>query len=102
MLRSDLVRLLVQRRALAPRQAAKVVEQFFDALTSGLSSDGKLEIRGLGSFLVKDYAGYKGRNPKTGEVIDVKPKRGVLFRESKQMRERLNGAPGASPGVSEE
>jgi integration host factor subunit beta len=99
MLRSDLVRLLDQRFDLGPRQAAKVVEQFFDALVAGLASDGKLEIRGLGSFLVKEYAGYKGRNPKTGEVIDVKPKRGVLFREAKQMRERLNAA---SPGVPEE
>ncbi len=98
MLRSDLVRLLVQRRGLDTRQAAKVVEQFFDALTSGIARDGKLEIRGLGSFLLKEYAGYRGHNPKTGAVIDVKPKRAVLFREAKQMRERLN--PAASPGVA--
>jgi integration host factor subunit beta len=102
MLRSDLVRLLVQRRGLDTRHAAKVVEQFFEALTGGLARDGKLEIRGLGSFLVKEYAGYQGRNPKTGAVIEVKPKRGILFREAKQMRERLNPAAAASPGAAEE
>jgi integration host factor subunit beta len=49
-----------------------------------------IEIRGLGAFHVKNYQGYQGRNPKTGQVIPVKPKRGLLFRTGKELRDRVN------------
>jgi integration host factor subunit beta len=51
-----------------------------------------IEIRGLGAFHVKNYQGYNGRNPKTGEVIPVRPKRGILFRTGKELRDRVNRA----------
>ena len=92
MLKSDLVQLLIHRKGLQPRQAARVVELFFDALTAALARGENIEIRGLGSFHVKHYDGYRGRNPKTSEIIEVKPKRGVLFRTGKELRDRLNGA----------
>jgi integration host factor subunit beta len=57
-----------------------------DALCKGEN----IEIRGLGAFHVKHYEGYQGRNPKTGEVIPVKPKRGILFRTGKELRDRVN------------
>ncbi|HEY6912433.1 MAG TPA: HU family DNA-binding protein, partial [Myxococcales bacterium] len=53
-----------------------------------------IEIRGLGAFHVKNYQGYNGRNPKTGEVIPVKPKRGILFRTGKELRDRVNRSAG--------
>jgi integration host factor subunit beta len=59
-----------------------------DALCRGEN----IEIRGLGAFHVKHYEGYQGRNPKTGQVIPVKPKRGLLFRTGKELRDRVNRA----------
>jgi integration host factor subunit beta len=57
-----------------------------------------IEIRGLGAFHVKHYEGYQGRNPKTGEVIPVKPKRGILFRTGKELRDRVNRIEGEEKG----
>ena len=66
-------------------------------MTAAMARGENIEIRGLGAFHVKQYQGYNGRNPKTGEVIPVKPKRGILFRTGKELRERVNsGAAAAS------
>ena len=56
-----------------------------------LRSD-RLEIRGFGSFKVKDYEGYKGRNPKTGALIEVSSKKLPFFKVGKELKERVNGA----------
>lgn len=52
----------------------------------------RLEIRGFGSFKVKDYEGYKGRNPKTGALIEVASKKLPFFKVGKELKERVNGA----------
>ena len=57
-----------------------------DALVEG----GRVEVRGFGSFKVKDYEGYVGRKPRTNEEIVVKPKRGIVFKVSKILRSRVN------------
>jgi len=59
-------------------------------MKNALCKGENIEIRGLGAFHVKHYEGYQGRNPKTGEVIPVKPKRGILFRTGKELRDRVN------------
>jgi integration host factor subunit beta len=92
MLKSDLIAILVAKRQLTQRQAELTVETIFDSMKSALCSGDNIEIRGLGAFHVKDYEGYNGRNPKTGEVIPVKPKRGITFRTGKELRERVNRA----------
>ena len=51
----------------------------------------RIEIRGFGSFMVKDYKAYMGRNPKTGEVIEVKEKMLPFFKVGKELRERVDG-----------
>lgn len=104
MLKSDLVAMLIERRGLNQRQAEVAVESVFACMTDGLRRGENIEIRGFGSFHVKDYGGYRGRNPKTGEAIPVLPKRGVLFRTGKALRERVNQAapaPGVRQDVSE-
>jgi integration host factor subunit beta len=99
MLKSDLVATLVQKRGITQKQAEMAVECIFDAMREALVKSENIEIRGLGAFHVKNYPGYQGRNPKTGEVITVKPKRGILFRTGKELRDRVNkGAGGATPG----
>jgi integration host factor subunit beta len=59
-------------------------------MTQALCGGDNIEIRGLGAFHVKEYPGYQGRNPKTGQLIPVKPKRGILFRTGKELRDRVN------------
>ncbi|MGZ6077204.1 MAG: HU family DNA-binding protein, partial [Myxococcaceae bacterium] len=64
----------------------------FESMKDALCRGENIEIRGLGAFHVKHYDGYQGRNPKTGQVIPVKPKRGLLFRTGKELRDRVNRA----------
>jgi integration host factor subunit beta len=90
MLKSDLVNILVQRRNITQKQAEETVETIFESMKTALCRGENIEIRGLGAFHVKHYEGYQGRNPKTGEVIPVKPKRGILFRTGKELRDRVN------------
>ncbi|MHB8418226.1 MAG: HU family DNA-binding protein [Myxococcales bacterium] len=90
MLKSDLIAVLVQKRNISQKQAEQTVETIFEAMRNALCRGENIEIRGLGAFHVKHYQGYQGRNPKTGEVIPVKPKRGILFRTGKELRDRVN------------
>ena len=92
MLKSDLVNLLVEQRKITQKQAEQTVEQIFGSMKDALIRGENIEIRGLGAFHVKSYKGYRGRNPKTSETIEVRPKRGVLFRTGKELRERVNAA----------
>jgi len=100
MLKSDLVNLLVQKQGITQKQAEAAIEQIFSSMTEALARGENIEIRGLGAFHVKSYKGYTGRNPKTSEAIEVRPKRGVLFRTGKELRDRVNLGP--SEGLSGE
>jgi len=90
MLKSDLINILVVKRGVTQKQAELTIETIFEAMKDALCRGENIEIRGLGAFHVKNYEGYQGRNPKTGDVIPVKPKRGILFRTGKELRDRVN------------
>ena len=90
MLKSDLIAILVEKRGITQKQAESTVETIFECMKDALCAGHNIEIRGLGAFHVKHYEGYQGRNPKTGQVIPVKPKRGILFRTGKELRDRVN------------
>ncbi len=90
MLKSDLINILVVKRGVTQKQAESTIENIFESMKAALCRGENIEIRGLGAFHVKNYDGYQGRNPKTGEVIPVKPKRGILFRTGKELRDRVN------------
>ena len=92
MLKSDLLTLLVSKRGITQKQAEATIETIFESMKDALCRGENIEIRGLGAFHVKHYEGYQGRNPKTGQVIPVKPKRGLLFRTGKELRDRVNRA----------
>ena len=94
MLKSDLIAILVAKRQLTQKQAELTIETIFESMKAALCKGDNIEIRGLGAFHVKNYQGYNGRNPKTGEVIPVKPKRGLLFRTGKELRDRVNRSAG--------
>lgn len=88
--KSELVEALANENGLTYKRAEEIVNLIFDSMAEALSDGGRIEIRGFGSFVVKDYRSYMGRNPKTGEVIKVRPKRLPFFKVGKELRERVN------------
>ena len=89
MTQSDLIRLLADRADLTKWQARTVIKTVFGDMTSALMREEKIEIRNFGSFHIKHYPGYQGRNPRTGKVIEVADKRLPFFKVGREMRERL-------------
>ena len=90
MVKSDLIEKLKNRTDLSRNQAEKVVDIFFDAIGSALSSGDRAEIRGFGSFSVNSYKSYVGRNPKTGALIQVPTKKLPFFRVGKELKEKVD------------
>ena len=88
--KSELVDALANEKNLTYKKAEEIVNIIFDSMSSTLSDGGRIEIRGFGSFVVKDYKAYMGRNPKTGEVIKVHPKKLPFFKVGKELREKVN------------
>jgi len=91
MSKSDLVRALTARNDLTLQKAEEVVNLFFGEMTEALAEGDRVEVRGLGSFSVREYGTYTGRNPRTKEPLEVKPKRNPFFRPSREFHVRLNG-----------
>ncbi len=88
--KSQLIKTLSDRRNISPDEAAMIVNTFFDSIKDSLKNGDRVEIRGFGSFKIKEYQGYQGRNPSTGEIVQVKPKRLPFFRVGKDLKEYLN------------
>ncbi len=88
--KSELVKTLVEENDISLDEAALVVNTFIDSIKESLLSGDRVEIRGFGSFKIKDYGGYTGRNPKTGDVVEVRPKQLPFFRAGKELKEYLN------------
>ncbi len=88
--KSQLIEELALREGLTLKDAEIVVNTFFDTIAEGLGRMERAEIRGLGSFKVKHYGGYIGRNPKTGEASVVKPKKLPSFKVGKELKERVD------------
>ncbi|NLS25800.1 Integration host factor subunit beta [Sphingomonas sp. S2M10] len=91
MIRSELVQLLVQENpGLSIREVEKIVSIFFDEIVGRLSEDGRVELRGFGAFSTRARDARVGRNPRTGESVEVDAKRVPYFKPGKEMRIRLN------------
>ena len=97
MIRSGLVQLIGKKNKIEMQRAELVVEAIFDCLKVALYHAEHIEIRGLGSFHVRSYKGYKGRNPKTGESIHVKAKLLPYFKPSKVFSGKINDRATAAP-----
>jgi integration host factor subunit beta len=91
MIRSELVQQLVDENpGLSVREVEKIVTVFFDEIVSRLGDDGRVELRGFGAFSTRAREARTGRNPRTGETVDVDAKRVPYFKPGKEMRARLN------------
>lgn len=90
--KSELIEKLSERTNLPLKEAGAITDIILETLTDALSSGDSIEIRGFGSFVVKEYKAYHGRNPKTGQKIEVPPKRLPFFKVGKELKERVNAA----------
>lgn len=88
--KSELIATLAEESNISMEEAGLVVNTFIDSIKEALSNGDRVEIRGFGSFKMKDYGGYTGRNPKSGELVQVQPKRLPFFRTGKELKEFLN------------
>jgi integration host factor subunit beta len=86
----ELISALQNQEDLSKIEAAAVVDLIFDKMADVLARGDRVEIRGLCSFYVKEYEGYTGRNPKTGEKVGIKPKKLPFFKAGKMLKERMN------------
>ena len=88
--KSQMINTLTEKTDCPIKTADKVVRIFFDSIKEALSEGDKVEIRGFGSFTVKHYEAYLGRNPRTGESVRVPPKKLPVFRTGKDLRHRVD------------
>jgi integration host factor subunit beta len=90
-IRSELVQKLCDDHPdLTLKEVERVVTAFFDSIIEQLQAGGRVELRGFGAFSTRGRDARKGRNPRTGEAVDVSAKSVPYFKPGKEMRERLN------------
>ena len=85
--------LLTRRQGFSHRESETIVNAMFDAMVQVLARGERIEIRGFGSFGVKQRRARQGRNPKTGALVEVEAKRIPFFRAGKDLRFEVNDAP---------
>jgi integration host factor subunit beta len=88
--KSGLIEALSRKENLTEKKAIDVVSLVFKGFTDELKKSGRIEIRGFGSFVVRKYDAYTGRNPKTGKSIKVSPKKLPFFKVGKELKERVD------------
>jgi integration host factor subunit beta len=90
MTKADLIDLIAEKRGITRVKAETVVNTIFDTMIEALLKNDRIEIRGFGSFTNKAYDSYQGRNPRTGEVINVPEKKLPFFKVGKELKDDLN------------
>lgn len=91
MIKSELVQIIANRNPhLFQRDVENIVNAIFDEVTNALASGNRVELRGFGAFSVKHRPARAGRNPRTGESVQVDEKWVPFFKTGKELRERLN------------
>ena len=91
MTKSELVEKLVEvNTSLSRKESEIVVNLIFDSMSEALKNGEKVEIRGFGSFTIREREAREARNPKSGEVVKIPAKRTPFFKTGKELRERVN------------
>jgi integration host factor subunit beta len=86
----DLIEVFKEEGKLTKSEAKKIVDLFFDEMSNAIANGDRVEIRGLCSFYAREYEGYTGRNPKTGEIVEVTAKKLPFFKCGKGLRDRMD------------
>ncbi len=90
MTKSQLIEAIAERRNITKSRADQIVDIVFQSMSSALERGDGIEIRGFGSFTVRDYPSYQGRNPKTGDPVTVPEKRLPRFKVGKELKALVN------------
>jgi len=90
MTKTDLIAMLEKQANINTKQAEKVINITFDCMIQALFDDDRIEIRGFGSFANRNYKAYEGRNPKTGKIVKVSPKKVPFFKVGKELKEMVD------------
>jgi len=90
MKKSDLVDAIAGKAGLAKGQVQQMVDDVFDLIAEGLAKGEKIDLRGFGTFSVRDSAARTGRNPQTGEPIAIPARRVPGFKPGKELKEKVN------------
>lgn len=99
MIRSELIQKIADENPhLYQRDVERIVNTIFDRIVEALAEGQRVELRGFGAFSVKRRDGRTGRNPRTGEAVEVDEKHVPFFKTGKLLRDRLNGREGAEEG----
>lgn len=96
MTKADLINKISEKASITRVKAETVVNTIFDSMVAALMKDDRIEIRGFGSFVNRQYDAYQGRNPRTGEVINVGEKKLPFFKVGKELKEEVNKGGGSS------
>ena len=88
--KSEMIQKLSEKTGFSLDESTQLVGIFVETMKNALLEGSRIEIRGFGSFKVKEYGAYTGRNPKTGESVTVKPKRMPFFRAGKELKDLVN------------
>jgi integration host factor subunit beta len=90
MTKSELIEAVAEKASIPKARAELLVNGIFDAMGEALARGEGIELRGFGSFSVRNYEAYAGRNPKTGEPVEVKPKKLPFFKVAKELKARVD------------
>ncbi|MBI2520216.1 MAG: integration host factor subunit beta [Bdellovibrio sp.] len=90
MTKADLITDLEKQANITHKQAESIINIAFDAMIKALYGDDRIEIRGFGSFANRNYKAYEGRNPKTGKIVKVPPKKVPFFKVGKELKESVD------------
>jgi integration host factor subunit beta len=88
--KAELALEVAKRAQVSQKEAKVVVDAVFKEMIKALREGQRIEIRGFGSFVLREYGSYQGRNPKTGEPVDVPAKRLPYFKVGKELKERVD------------
>jgi integration host factor subunit beta len=92
MIKSELIEKLAIAAEINRNRAEHIVNCIFESMIRALQNEERIEIRGFGSFTVRKYNGYQGRNPKTGKIVSVPPKRLPFFKPGRELKELVDNS----------
>jgi integration host factor subunit beta len=99
--KADLIEEVLNITELPRKESETIVETIFDSIIESLQSGDKIEIRGFGSFRTRQRRGRVGRNPKTGEKVEVPPKKIPFFKPSKELKDFVNNSEAAASAAGD-
>jgi integration host factor subunit beta len=100
--KANLIEEVLNITELPRKESETIVETVFDCIIQALQKGEKIEIRGFGSFRTRERRGRVGRNPKTGEKVEVPAKKIPFFKPSKELKDFVNSSAAAAPAASEQ